>query len=36
MAWLMAPLALLVMRRQDQQNMHRIKEALESGTIRST
>jgi uncharacterized protein YndB with AHSA1/START domain len=36
LAWLMAPLALLAMRRQDQQNMHRIKEALESSTIRST
>jgi hypothetical protein len=36
LAWLVAPLALLAMRRQDQQNMHRIKEALESSTIRST
>jgi uncharacterized protein YndB with AHSA1/START domain len=36
LAWLVAPLALLAMRRQDQQHMHRIREALESGTIRST
>jgi hypothetical protein len=35
LAWLIAPLALLVMRRQDQQNMHRIREALESSTVRS-
>jgi uncharacterized protein YndB with AHSA1/START domain len=34
LAWLVAPLALLAMRRQDQQHMHRIREALESGTIR--
>jgi hypothetical protein len=37
LAWLVAPLALLAMRRQDQQNnMDRIQEALESSTIRST
>ncbi len=36
LAWLVAPLALLAMRRQDQQNMDRIREALESSTIRST
>ena len=30
LARLVAPLALLAMRRQDQQNMHRIREALES------
>src|SRR5512132_2875192 len=35
LAWLVAPLALLAMRRQDQQNMERIREALESSTIRS-
>ena len=35
LAWLMAPLALLAMRRQDQQHMHRIREALESSTVRS-
>jgi uncharacterized protein YndB with AHSA1/START domain len=35
LAWLVAPLALLAMRRQDQQNMHRIRQALESSTIRS-
>jgi hypothetical protein len=32
LARLLAPLALLAMRRQDQQNMQRIREALESGT----
>ena len=32
LAWLLAPLALLAMRRQDQQNMHRVREALESST----
>ena len=32
LAWLVAPLALLAMRRQDQQNMHRIREAVESST----
>ena len=36
LAWLVAPLALLAMCRQDQQNMDRIREALESSTIRST
>jgi uncharacterized protein YndB with AHSA1/START domain len=36
LAWLVAPLALLVMRRQDQKNMHRIREALESSTVTST
>jgi hypothetical protein len=35
LAWLVAPLALLAMRRQDQQHMHRIREALESSTVRS-
>jgi hypothetical protein len=29
LAWLVAPVALLAMRRQDQKNMHRIREALE-------
>jgi hypothetical protein len=33
MARLVAPLALLAMRRQDQKNMHRIREALESSTM---
>jgi uncharacterized protein YndB with AHSA1/START domain len=33
LAWLVAPLALLAMRRQDQQNMQRIREALESTTV---
>jgi hypothetical protein len=33
LAWLVAPLALLAMRRQDQQHMHRIKQALESSTV---
>jgi hypothetical protein len=32
-AWLVAPLALLAMRRQDQQHMHRIREALEATTV---
>jgi hypothetical protein len=32
LARLIAPLALLAMRRQDQQNMQRIREALESST----
>jgi Polyketide cyclase / dehydrase and lipid transport len=37
LAWLVAPLALLAMRRQDQKNMHRIGEALASGPMtRST
>jgi Polyketide cyclase / dehydrase and lipid transport len=35
LAWLLAPLALLAMRRQDQQNMQRIREALESTTVTS-
>lgn len=34
-AWLVAPLALLAMRRQDQQHMHRIRQALESSAMRS-
>ena len=33
LAWLVAPLALLAMRRQDQHNMHRIREALESSAV---
>jgi uncharacterized protein YndB with AHSA1/START domain len=33
LAWLVAPLALLAMRRQDQQNMHRIREALEASAV---
>jgi deazaflavin-dependent oxidoreductase (nitroreductase family) len=33
LAWLIAPLALLAMRRQDQQHMHRIRQALESSTV---
>jgi uncharacterized protein YndB with AHSA1/START domain len=33
LARLVAPLALLAMRRQDQQNMHRIREALEASTV---
>jgi hypothetical protein len=33
LAWLVAPLALLAMRRQDQKNMRRIREALESSTV---
>jgi hypothetical protein len=35
LAWLVAPLALLAMRRQDRKNMHRIREALESTTVPS-
>src|SRR5512133_442209 len=35
LAWLVAPLALLAMRRQDQQHMHRIREALESSLVTS-
>ena len=35
LAWLVAPLALLAMRRQDQQHMQRIREALEASTVRS-
>jgi hypothetical protein len=35
LAWLVAPLALLAMRRQDQQHMRRIKQALESSAMRS-
>ena len=35
LAWLVAPLALLTMRRQDKKNMSRIREALESSTVRS-
>jgi uncharacterized protein YndB with AHSA1/START domain len=35
LAWLVAPVALLAMRRQDQQHMHRIREALESSAMRS-
>ena len=33
LAWLVAPLALLAMRRQDQQHMRRIRETLESNTV---
>jgi hypothetical protein len=33
LAWLVAPLALLAMRRQDQQHMHRIRETLESSAV---
>ena len=36
LARLLAPLALLAMRRQDQQNMDRIREALESRKATST
>jgi hypothetical protein len=36
LAWLVAPLALLAMRRPDQQNMRRIRDALESTTVAST
>jgi hypothetical protein len=36
LAWLVAPFALLAMRRQDQQNMHRIRQALESSTVTSS
>jgi uncharacterized protein YndB with AHSA1/START domain len=35
LARLVAPLALLAMRRQDQQHMHRISEALESSPVTS-
>jgi hypothetical protein len=35
LTWLVAPLALLAMRRQDQQHMHRIREALEASTVTS-
>jgi hypothetical protein len=35
LAWLVAPLALVAMRRQDQRNMHRIREALEASTMTS-
>ena len=35
LARLVAPLALLAMRRQDQQHMHRIRQALESSAMRS-
>jgi hypothetical protein len=35
LAWLVAPLALLAMRRQDQKNMQRIREALESSAVTS-
>jgi uncharacterized protein YndB with AHSA1/START domain len=35
LAWLMAPFALLAMRRQDQKHMSRIREALESSTVGS-
>jgi uncharacterized protein YndB with AHSA1/START domain len=35
LAWLVAPFALLAMRRQDQQNMRRIRDALESTTVAS-
>jgi uncharacterized protein YndB with AHSA1/START domain len=35
LARLVAPFALLAMRRQDQQHMHRIREALESSTVTS-
>ena len=35
LAWLVAPLALLAMRRQDQKNMDRIRQALESSTVTS-
>ena len=33
LAWLVAPLALLAMRRQDQQHMDRIRETLESRAV---
>ena len=36
LAWLVAPFALLAMRRQDQHNMGRIQEALESSTVTSS
>ena len=35
LARMVAPLALLAMRRQDQKNMHRIREALEASTMTS-
>jgi hypothetical protein len=35
LARLVAPLALLAMRRQDRKNMHRIRGALESSTVTS-
>jgi hypothetical protein len=35
LAWLVAPLALLAMRRQDQKNMSRIRQALESSPVGS-
>ena len=35
LAWLLAPLALLAMRHQDQRNMQHIKKALESSTVTS-
>jgi Polyketide cyclase / dehydrase and lipid transport len=35
LAWLVAPLTLLAMRRQDQQDMDRIREALEATTVTS-
>ena len=35
LARLVAPLALVIMRRQDGKNMHRIREALESATVTS-
>jgi hypothetical protein len=35
LAWLVAPLALLAMRREDQQHMRRIQEALELSTVTS-
>lgn len=33
LARLVAPLALLAMRRQDQHNMHHIREMLEANTV---
>ena len=35
LAWLVAPLALLAIRRQDQKSMDRIREALEATTVTS-
>ena len=35
LAWLVAPLALLTMRHQDQKNMSRIRQALESSPVGS-
>jgi hypothetical protein len=35
LAWLVAPVALLAMRRQDHKNMQRISEALASSTVTS-